>query len=659
MKTNKLISCTPRRCNTRKSGIGALKPAIALALLPLLVWSVGQSNAQTASIGIQWVVTGVPITDPGGAFGVPTANWTSFFTTSGTEVVAPPSGGILTITWSTGGGLWESRAIFSGFSAGENQVFSGCLYAMQNDSLCGGPITVTVSGMSTLTATNYSVKLMAAIDGSGPAYTFQPAIFNGTTTLNFDTPVNVASNGTSIASVTTNLTLSGDSFSFTICNDEYPGILRAELSGMTITYTPLPAPVITTQPQSQTVAEGGNATFTVTATNNPPGPLTYQWLFNETNSISGANSASYSITGASAADAGNYRVVVSNTANEFTYSADAALIVAPPSPFLLYDPSTMSGYDHVGSYAPGIANYFSVSKGTSVSVSQLGFVSPDQGTNSSTVTVQLWDAAAQVVLGTVTFPSGSTGTATGASAYLFLAAPTNSINLEPGLYAVAQYGGDYASAPLGVTTNTGNGAIVNGNSRFFYGPGGGGPGTLPGQNDASPYPHYVGPTLEVSVSGKPAISNPSHQPRGGTFPPGSTVTLSVTAGGSLPLSYQWYLNGVAISGANSSTLVLTNVTAENDGAYSVIVSNSFGSITSAVANVVIAVAPTVAIQLNPGILVSGTVGGHYQVQYTTSLSSPTWILLEDIPSLPTSPYLVFDPTPISTGPRYYRAILAP
>jgi hypothetical protein len=41
-------------------------------------------------------------------------------------------------------------------------------------------------------------------------------------------------------------------------------------------------------------------------------------------------------------------------------------------------------------------------------------------------------------------------------------------------------------------------------------------------------------------------------------------------------------------------------------------------------------------------------------QYRTSLDPPdTWMLLEDIPSLPTETYTVYDPTPATQPQRIY------
>ena len=83
------------------------------------------------------------------------------------------------------------------------------------------------------------------------------------------------------------------------------------------------APRITAPPQSQTIIAGSNATFNVSASGTAP--LYYQWRFNGTN-IPGATASSCTRTNAQAADAGNYAVVVSNTAGSIT-SEPAALIV--------------------------------------------------------------------------------------------------------------------------------------------------------------------------------------------------------------------------------------------------------------------------------------------------------------------------------------------
>lgn len=90
-----------------------------------------------------------------------------------------------------------------------------------------------------------------------------------------------------------------------------------------------PAPVINLQPSGATVPAGSTHTFTVTAT----GPnLFYEWFRGET-LLPDADGPSLTLAGLSAADAGDYRVTLSNNGGS-TDSAPATLVVtAPADPF--------------------------------------------------------------------------------------------------------------------------------------------------------------------------------------------------------------------------------------------------------------------------------------------------------------------------------------
>ncbi len=71
---------------------------------------------------------------------------------------------------------------------------------------------------------------------------------------------------------------------------------------------------------------------------------------------------------------------------------------------------------------------------------------------------------------------------------------------------------------------------------------------------------------------------------------GSNVTLSVTATGPGPLTYQWRFNGVDIAGATSRTLLLTNLQLEQTGQYQVLVSNPNATV-SAYSQLTVLVSP--------------------------------------------------------------------
>ncbi|NOS69071.1 MAG: hypothetical protein HOP33_03990 [Verrucomicrobia bacterium] len=76
-------------------------------------------------------------------------------------------------------------------------------------------------------------------------------------------------------------------------------------------------------------------------------------------------------------------------------------------------------------------------------------------------------------------------------------------------------------------------------------------------------------------------------PQSQIVPAGSNAIFSVTATGASPLKYQWRKNGASISSATNTSLSLANIQLTNAGNYSVVVTNTYGSVTSAVASLVV------------------------------------------------------------------------
>ncbi len=101
---------------------------------------------------------------------------------------------------------------------------------------------------------------------------------------------------------------------------EIAGIYNAHTAGKCLGATP---PSITVQPQSQTVCQGANVSFSVAASGTAP--LSYQWTFNGGN-ISGATASTYTVSGVQSWQAGTYAVTVSNAAGS-TLSTGATLTV--------------------------------------------------------------------------------------------------------------------------------------------------------------------------------------------------------------------------------------------------------------------------------------------------------------------------------------------
>jgi hypothetical protein len=62
--------------------------------------------------------------------------------------------------------------------------------------------------------------------------------------------------------------------------------------------------------------------------------------------------------------------------------------------------------------------------------------------------------------------------------------------------------------------------------------------------------------------------------------PGDGVALRVHAAGGRPRSYQWFFNDIPVDGATNAFLIINNAQVENAGAYSVVVTNVWGAVTS-------------------------------------------------------------------------------
>ncbi|OYV00840.1 MAG: hypothetical protein CFE26_23535, partial [Verrucomicrobiales bacterium VVV1] len=77
------------------------------------------------------------------------------------------------------------------------------------------------------------------------------------------------------------------------------------------------------------------------------------------------------------------------------------------------------------------------------------------------------------------------------------------------------------------------------------------------------------------------------QPTGQTVTAGATVTFSAAATGSPSPTLQWQKNATAIPGQTSASLVLSNVTAADAASYTVVATNSAGTITSSAASLVV------------------------------------------------------------------------
>jgi hypothetical protein len=148
------------------------------------------------------------------------------------------------------------------------------------------------------------------------------------------------------------------------------------------------------------------------------------------------------------------------------------------------------------------------------------------------------------------------------------------------------------------------------------------------------------------------------QPQNQTTNQGSDVTFFVTAGGTEPLSYQWRFQGANIAGATDSSYTRPGVQTNDAGAYSVVVTNVAGSVTSsnAMLTVIVPQPPMIqAIAVQPGGSVRLTFSGQAGVPYAIDMSSNLtgWFELTN-GILTSSPADFVDDSASNETARFYR-----
>lgn len=213
---------------------------------------------------------------------------------------------------------WQIEAT-DGVSTNIGPVWSFTTEAMPPNS----PPSITEQPASQTLNVGQSATFSVITTGTGPlAYQW---FFNAT---------NAMANATNAALILTNVQLA-NAGSYSVVVTNIVGSVTSVAAMLTVTAG---APTITTSPTNAMVIVGSNATFYVTATGT--GPLAYQWILNATNLLAGATNAALTLTNVQPAQAGGYRVVVSNAAGSAT-SAEATLAVLVP-PAITGQPSNQT-----------------------------------------------------------------------------------------------------------------------------------------------------------------------------------------------------------------------------------------------------------------------------------------------------------------------------
>ncbi len=367
-------------------------------------------------------------------------------------------------------------------------------------------------------------------------------------------------------------------------------------SSNVVTVTTLPAPpAIAAQPQQAGAHPGDTVTLSVAVTGTPP--FTYQWRKKtggvfvdlvDGGTVSGATTATLTLTGVTVNDGGDYVVVVTNTANGIT--SDPATVTVTTqniAPVFTLQPAGQTANQggavtftvgasgvptptitwlHEGAIITGatgarltVANVQAVDAGryTAVATNVAGSVN----SNDATLVVNLPPIITTAPQGQTVDQGGSvtfTVVATGLPAPTYQWFKNN--NAISGATA-SSYAIDHAQA-----SDAGDYTVVATN--------------VAGSATSAKA------TLVVNLP--PAITT---QPASLNVNLGSSASFTVAAAGVPAPTYQWFKDGAPIGGATGSTYAIAIVQASDAGRYSAVATNRLGTTTSTDAVLVVNVAP--------------------------------------------------------------------
>lgn len=419
---------------------------------------------------------------------------------------------------------------------------------------------------------------------------------------------------------------------------------------------PAAPPFIITQPTNETVNLGQTASFSVVAGGSEP--LFFQWIFNGTNNIPGGTNATLTLVQARLNQAGNYSVLVTNTAGS-KLSSSAILTVNPPPPcapvpsgIISWWPAEQSALDVIGTNSGVLEGDVGFTNG--IDGDGFWFVDPNSDVripasssldvgNGNGFTLEAWINCANVTQLNPIFEwnTGDGTTVEGVHMYVWsdgsLYGNVMDTNGNPLAHNFQSVGGLITSnifyhvaltfdKNIGVETLYLNGVQVAQNST----------GPISPETSYDLYlgrrPLTQGETYSFSgILDEPAIYNRPLgsnelraiylaessgkcfsspvmivQPTNETVYAGTSNSFTAIADGSAIMNYQWNFKGTNLPGATNSTLSLTNIEISQGGIYAVLATNAFGSVLSSNALLkVLGLPPTIVSQPTNQTVVMG------------------------------------------------------
>jgi alpha-tubulin suppressor-like RCC1 family protein len=349
-------------------------------------------------------------------------------------------------------------------------------------------------------------------------------------------------------------------------------------SAVAVNVLPPVGPTVSPLTATVSLSYGTSLSLSASASGSPS--LRYQWT-KDGNFIPGANSYYYSKSSVTTSDAGSYAVIVVNDWGTATSSPAAVTVTPPVAPTIQLNGSVSLNvaYGNSFSISPSVSgtspmtyewrrNGVTLFDAVGSSLGRSGVTSADAGTYTLVVT-NAW--------GSVTSPEVTVTVAPAVAPQISGIPGTLSVSSGASFSLNANISG---TSPVALQWNK-NGVPIPGANSSYYSKGtvsiaDSGAYTLTASNAAGATTSGAC-TVTVSAPITPVITG---LPSGATVSYGTYVSLSPSVSGTSPMTLQWFKNGVAIPGANSSSYYLNSATPADNGTYTLAATNEAGSTTS-------------------------------------------------------------------------------